>query len=57
MIGPADTLARLVIKIKEFMEGLTVLAFLFWASGSSCTSKNRKINKNFERKRNPGSGV
>ena len=32
-------------------------SFLFCTCRSSCTCKNGKINKNFERKRNPGSGL
>ena len=31
--------------------------FLFCTCRSSCTCKNGKINKNLERKRNPGSGL
>ena len=32
-------------------------SFLFCTCRSSCTCKNGKINKNLERKRNPGSGL
>ena len=32
-------------------------SILFWFSRSGCTCKNGKINKNFERKGNLGSGL
>ena len=53
-----DALACLMSKLEGENYGRIISSgFLFCTCRSSCTCKNGKINKNLERKRNPGSGL